>query len=130
MAYRKTYASRSYQSKPRSTNWDAVPQWRQQNTETCNLIFKDWMGRIGVTDIRSYFERLAIPVILCVVSGAAIGAYRDGWSGMLWYALAGVAAPAGIIWLCIVVGYAVILALAYVAVWTALIYGVLWIMSH
>jgi hypothetical protein len=83
-----------------------------------------------VTDIRSYFERLLVPIVICVVLGAVIGTFRDGWSGMFWYALAGIAAPAAIPWLFIVVGFAVFLALAYVAVWTVLIYGVLWILSH
>jgi hypothetical protein len=127
MAYRKSYRA----NRTGRTNWtSAVPRWSQTQTDTTNLIFREWMGRIGVTDIRSYFERLLVPIVICVVLGAVIGTFRDGWSGMFWYALAGIAAPAAIPWLFIVVGFAVFLALAYVAVWTVLIYGVLWILSH
>lgn len=127
MAYRKSYRA----NRTGRTNWtDAVPRMSQQNTDTCNLIFKDWMGRIGVTDIRSYFERLGVWIWLCVASGAVLGAFLDGWSGAFWYALAGIAAPAAIPYLFISVGFAVLLALAHVAIWTVLIYGVLWILSH
>lgn len=127
MAYRRSYHSKSSSK----NNWsEAVPRWRQHNTDTCNLIFKDWMGRLGVTDIRSYFDRLAVWIWLCFIFGAALGAFLGGWSGAFWYGLAGLAAPAAIPYLFITLGFAVLLALAYVAVWTALVWGVIFILSH
>ncbi len=127
MAYRKSYRSKASSK----ANWsDAVPRWRQHNTDTCNLLFKDWMSRIGVTDIHSYFDRLAVWIWLCVASGAVLGAYLDGWSGIFWYGVAGLAAPAAIPYLFITVGVAILLALAYVAVWAALIFGVIWLLGQ
>ncbi len=69
MAYRKTSNRSSKSNRSRQSSFragDYVPTWSQSNTDAVTGIFKDAMGNVGVTDLRSYFEHLLIPIVLCV----------------------------------------------------------------
>ena len=72
---------------------DAVPTWGQAQTDTTNLLFKMLMEKLGVTDVPSYFRRLWFWIAACVVLVALFGAHRSGFEGVIWGALAGIAAP-------------------------------------
>jgi hypothetical protein len=61
--------------------------------------------KFGITDLKSYFEKLLPAIVVRVVLGAAIGAYRDAISGFSWLGLAGIAAPVALIWLAVVISY-------------------------
>lgn len=125
--YRKSY-SRSNKTKFRAG--DYVPLWTPQQTDTCNLIFKELMEKVGVRDVRSYFEKLLVPVIFCTVIGAVWGAYSNGFGGFLLGVLLGASAPAWLLWLGIVVGYALVIAGVYLAMWVAIIFLVFWLLSR
>lgn len=124
MAYRN---SRSKQSRFRVG--DYVPIWTPQQTNTCNLVFKELMGNIGVTDLKSYFERLMLPIAFCVGVGAVYGAYSGGLSGFFWYGLTGLVAPAALLWLGIIFCYCALILGVFFSAW-AVILSVLWWLLH
>lgn len=119
--YRKSYS----RSKDRKPSWgDAVPRWSQAQTDTSNLLARMLFEKMGITDLKTYFEKLLVPVAISVALGAAIGAYRDGLSGLFWYGLAGIAAPAALIWLAVVVPYVLLYVAMIFAAWLLLFYAV------
>ena len=125
--YRKSY-SRSNRSK---SSWsDAVPRWSQAQTDTTNMIARMLFEKLGITDLKSYFEKLMPAIVVCVMLGAAIGAYLDGFSGFFWWGLAGIAAPAALIWLGVVLSYVAVYVAMVFAVWAFLFYAVIFIFSH
>lgn len=125
--YRKTN-SRSSRQGPQ---WiDAVPRWTSAQNETTNLLTQLLFLRFGITGLGSYFGKWWAPVGLCTLLGVAIGAYIDGLGGSLLYGLAGLAAPAALIWLTAVLSYAAVYLLVFFAVWAVLINGLLWLFQH
>ena len=125
--YRKSY-SRSKSPKP---TWiDAVPRWSQAQTDTSNLLARMMFEKLGITDLKSYFEKLMPAIVVCVILCAAIGAYRDGLSGFFWWGLSGMAAPAALIWLAVVVPYVLLYVAMIFAAWFLLFYAVVFILSH
>lgn len=133
MAYRKTNnrSSKSYRSGKSSFRaGDYVPTWKQSQTDTVNLIFKDLMGSIGVTDLKTYWERLMLPIAVCAVVGAVYGAYSGGLSGFFWYGLAGLVAPAALLWFGIVACYCALILGVYFAAWAAIIFGFFWLVGR
>jgi hypothetical protein len=138
MAYRKTYrsskvprSSKSYRSGKSSFRaGDYVPTWTQSNTDAVTLIFQELMARIGVTDVQSYFERLKLPIACCVVAGAVYGTYSAGFWGFVWYGLAGLVAPAAVVWLGIVLCYCAVILGVFFAAWAAIIFGFFWLVGR
>lgn len=125
--YRKSYK----RSNSRKQSWmDAVPRWSQAQTDTTNLMGRMLFEKLGITDLKSYFEKLLPAILVCVVLGAAIGAYRDGFSGFFWWGLSGIAAPAALIWLAVVVPYVLLYVAMVFAAWFLLFYAVVFILSH
>jgi hypothetical protein len=124
--YRKNYHSKNTKS-----SWtDAVPRWSQAQTDTTNLMARMLFEKLGINDLKSYFEKLLPAIVVCVVLGAVIGAYRDGISGFFWWGLAGIAAPAGLIWLAVVVPYVLLYMAMIFAAWFVLFYAVYFVLSH
>lgn len=133
MAFRKTYNRSSKNNRSGKSNFragDYVPTWNQSQTDTVNLIFKDLMGNIGVTDVASYFRKLFIPIALCMVIGAVVGGYTAGYSGFIWYGLAGFAAPAALLWIGIIVCYCAVILGVFFAAWAAIIFGFFWLVGR
>lgn len=127
MAYRKSY-SRSNKTTFRAG--DYVPLWTPQQTDACNMIFKELMKKVGVRDIQSYFDKLLLPVICCTGIGAVWGASTNGFGGLLCGVVLGASAPAWLLWLGIVVGYALVIVGVYLGTWLAGIYLVFWALSR
>jgi hypothetical protein len=133
MAYRKTYShsSKSYRSGKSSFRaGDYVPTWNQSQTDTVNLILKDLMGNIGVTDVATYFHKLFIPIVLCTAIGSVWGAYSYGFGGFFLGVVLGASAPAWLLWLGICTGYALAIAGVYLAAWAAIIFGFFWLVGR
>lgn len=125
--YCKSYS----RSNSRKQSWtDAVPRWSQAQTDTSNLLARMLFEKLGITDLKSYFEKLLPAIVVCVVVFAGIGAYRDGLSGFFWWGLAGIAAPAALIWLAAILSVVAVYIAAVVAAWFVLIYAVFFILSH
>ena len=125
--YRKSF----HRSNSRKQSWsDAVPRWSQTQTDTTNLMARMLFEKLGITDLKSYFEKLMPVIVVCVVLGAVIGAYVDGFSGFIWWGLAGIAAPAALIWLAVVVPYVLLYVALIFSAWFLLLSAVLFILSH
>jgi hypothetical protein len=127
MAYRKN-TSRSSKSGFRAG--DYVPTWKQSQTDAVNLIFQAVMGKIGVSDQRSYFERLMLPILLCAVVGAVYGAVSNGLWGFVWGLIAGIVTPAAVVWLGIAFCYCAVILGVFFAAWTAIIFGIFWLVGQ
>ena len=125
--YRKTN-SRSSRQGPQ---WiDAVPRWTFAQTEATSHLAKILFLRFGITGLGSYFGKWWAPVAICALLSVAMGAYFGGFQSALWYGLAGLAAPAALIWLTAVLSYAAVYLLVFFAVWALLINGLLWLLQH
>ena len=125
--YRKTNSRYSRQG----PQWiDAVPRWTYAQTEATSHLAQMLFLRFGITGLGSYFGKWWAPVAICALLGVAIGAYSGGFQSALWYGLAGLAAPAALIWLTAVLSYAAIYLLVFFAVWALLINGLLWLFQH
>jgi hypothetical protein len=125
--YRKSY----HRSNSRKQSWsDAVPRWSQAQTDTTNLMARMLFEKLGITDLKSYFEKLMPAIVVCVVLGAFVGAYRDGVSGFIWWGLSGVLAPGALIWLAVVVPYVLLYVAMIFAAWFVLFYAVVFILRH
>ena len=123
MAYRKSSYRRTSWRKVKPS--EILPIWTTSHTDTANLAFALAMERVGVTDIPSYFRKLPISITLCAVIGACIGIAMHGFEGFIVGTLAGMAAPAVLIWAVIgllmiaayLIGYTVCMALVLWLAW-------------
>lgn len=105
-----------------------VPIWSQQHTTTANLMAEMVFDKLDVADLRSYFEVLAIPIGICTAVGVGIGAYHWGLQGAVLGVLAGVAAPAASIYLVLIVAYAAVLLITFVAAWAVILWAVYFVL--
>ncbi len=122
--------SNSRSSKANFRAGDYVPIWTPQQTDTCNLIFKELMEKGGVHDVKSYFDKLLVPVIICSVIGAVWGAYSYGFGGFLLGVVLGASAPAWLLWLGVLVCYSLVIVGVYLTVWVAIIFLAFWLLSR
>ena len=109
---------------------DAVPRWTFAQTEATSHLAQILFLRFGITGLGSYFGKWWAPVAICALLSVAMGAYFGGFQSALWYGLAGLAAPAALIWLTAVLSYAAVYLLVFFAVWALLINGLLWLLQH
>ena len=129
MRFSKSKTSRPSQ-KSRFKASDYVPIWNQQHTVTTNLMAEMAFDRLGVRDVRSYFQQLAIPIALSSVIAGVVGAYHWGLQGAVLGVLAGIAAPAASVYLLLVLAYAAVLILAFVAAWAVILWVVFFVLTH
>jgi hypothetical protein len=93
-------------------------------------MFQMAMQKFGVTDFKSYFRKLAVPIALCAVVGAVVGAGMYGRWGVLWGTVAGVAAPAGIVYAVVSLGLILIYLASFFAAWVLIIYAARWFLHQ
>ena len=85
------------------------------------MAFQALMSKLGIADTASYFRQLRIPIAISVIVCACVGVY--GWSipGFILGGLAGLLAPAALLYLAVLlVGIAIFLGLyclAFAAIW-------------
>ncbi len=97
-------SSKSYRSgKSDFRPSDYVPTWNQSQTDATNLMTQALFSKLGITDLPSYFFRLAIPIVICALVGAVYGAVTNGFWGFVWGLLGGITAPAVLVWLAVIV---------------------------
>ena len=88
------------------------------------------MSKLGITDTASYFRQARIPIAISVVVCTALGATNYGITGFVLGGLAGLLAPAALLWLAVLlVGIAIYLAL-FVAAWAAIWVCARWFLSE
>lgn len=105
---------------------DVLPIWTSANTDLNTAIFVSYLQVLGITGIRSYLRKLAIPIVLFVLVGACAGAIHGGINGMLVGSLLGLATPAALIWLLITLIHIACYLIAVCAVWVVIFYVVCW----
>ena len=84
---------------------------------------------LGITGIKSYFKKLPLPIAICVLLSAVIGACISGFSGFVCGAIAGIMVPAALIWLAPIVGYVAVSLACVAAALAVLFYGAIWLFS-
>ena len=82
---------------------------------------------LGVTGIKSYFKKLLLPIAICVLLSAVIGACISGFLGFMCGAIAGMMVPVSLIWLAPIVGYVAVSLACVAAALAVLFYGAIWL---
>lgn len=76
----------------------ALPIWSQANSAAAAIFFQELLGKLDITDVRSYFYKLQVPIVISVVVCAGIGAANDGLKGLAVGGLLGMLAPIALLW--------------------------------
>lgn len=106
---------------------DVLPIWTTEHSDTVNLVAASIFWGHGITDVSSYYQKLRIPIVICVILGALFCAASYGLKGFILGGLAGFAAPAVLLWLGVVLVGIVIYLAAYLAAWAVILYGLWWL---
>lgn len=108
---------------------EVLPIWTTAQSDTANMVFMSVFMKFGITDVRSYFQRLRFLIVLCVVAGAFGGAYGYGIKGFLFGGLLGLIAPAGVLW----IGVMLVLISMYLAIyaiaWAVILFLLWWLIT-
>lgn len=105
-----------------------LPIWGVSHTNVVNMAFEALMHKLGITDMRSYFLKLRIWIVIAVLVCAISGAYNYGIKGFILGGLLGLAAPAVLLWLgVLLIGIVVFLAI-YVAAWAVILWVAWWLL--
>ena len=126
MAYRKTYVKAQRQI--RSSN--VLPIWTSKQSEVVTLAFQALLSRIGIVDTASYFRQLRFPIAISVVACACVGGVAYGIKGLVLGGLAGLLAPAALVYLVVLLlGIAIYLAVFFAA-WAVIWAIAKWFLSE
>ena len=49
---------------------DVLPIWTTVHSDTVNLVAASIFWGHGITDVASYYQKLRIPIVICVILGA------------------------------------------------------------
>ena len=100
---------------------DVLPVWRHPQQDAANAVFEALMLRLGVTDLPSYFRELKLSIAICMLICACYGASEYGLTGLAIGGFFGLAGPAALLWLGVmVIGIAIFIAI-YVLSWMAIL---------
>ena len=124
--HRKTYTSSRY---TKFNIGDYVPLLTRSQAETTNHLTRLMFEALGITGIKSYFKKLLLPIAICVLLSAVIGACVSGFLGFIFGAIAGIMLPAALIWLAPIVGYVAVSLACVAAALAVLFYGAIWLFS-
>lgn len=105
---------------------EVLPIWTTAHSSTVNLVFQALLQTLGITDVASYFRQLRIPVVICVVVCAGVGAVLYGFKGFFIGGLLGLIAPAALLWLGVMLVGAAIFIAIYAAAWAAILWFLWW----
>jgi hypothetical protein len=97
-----------------------LPIWSQANTAAATLLFQELLEKLGVTDVRSYFQHWRIPIVIGVVVCACMGAASDGIKGLAIGGLLGVVAPIALLWAGVMLALVVLYLALFAGFWAAL----------
>ncbi len=106
-----------------------LPSWGAQHRAAVNMAFLSMLERFGISDLPSYFRKLRIPIVISAVICGGIGLSGNGFSGLLIGALLGLIAPAGLLWLGVVVAGIAIYLAVYFAAWAFILCILWWLIS-
>ena len=118
MAYRKT-------SRRRFKFSEVLPNWGSAQQTTADMAFEEVMLNLGVADIPSYLRKFRFAIAISIVICASYGATNYGVTGFAIGTIAGLALPAALLWL----GVMLVGIVLYLAVWcfaAAVVFTVVW----
>src|ERR1035437_1360978 len=121
MAYRKPSGRKFPVSK-------VLPIWCVSHTNVVNMAFETLMHRLGIGTMQDYFRKLRILIAISVLVCALIGASNFGIKGFAIGGLLGLAAPAALLWLGILLIGILIYMAIYVAAWAAILWVAWWLL--
>ena len=98
---------------------DVLPIWGTVHQSAANAVFESWMLGWGVYDVPSYFRQLRAWIAITTVTGACIGAANCGFAGFFIGAVLGLAGPAVLTWITVMVLGALLFAAIYMIAWAA-----------
>ena len=124
--HRRPYTSSRY---TKFNIGDYVPLLTRSQAETTNHLTRLMFEALGITGIKSYFKKLLLPIAICVLLSAVIGACVNGFLGLTFGAIAGIMVPAALIWLAPIVGYVAVSLACVAAALAVLFYGAIWLFS-
>ena len=124
--HRRTHTSSRY---TKFNIGDYVPLLTRSQAETTNHLTRLMFEALGITGIKSYFKKLLLPIAICVLLSAVIGACMSGFLGLIFGAIAGIMLPAAVIWLAPIVGYVAVSLACVAAALAVLFYGAIWLFS-
>ena len=125
MSYRKP----SGRSSGRKFQFSKVlPIWGVSHTNVVNMAFETLMHKLGIGTMRDYFRKLRILIAVCVLVCALTGASNYGIKGFFLGAVLGLAAPAAILWLGVLLFGIVIFLAIYVAAWAVILWIAWWLL--
>lgn len=113
MAYRKTTRRKFQYSQ-------VVPLWTSTETNAVTMAFQALMSKFGISDFSTYIKQWRVQISLSVIVCAVLGAANYGITGFVLGGLAGLLAPAALLYLAVLlVGIAIVMGL-YVLAWAAI----------
>jgi len=107
----------------------ALPVWTPTHSNAANLVFQSAMLKLRITDIPSYFRKLRLLIVISVIVCMLSGASHYGIKGFILGALLGLAAPAALIWLCVLAIGIALYMVVWCAAW-AVIWWIAWWILH
>jgi len=107
-----------------------IPTWQPEYTLATHAVFWTVMSKCGVTDVRSYFQRLAALIAACVAVGVLAGGYYFGFWGAVLGGLAGLAGPVILIYGAMLILIALGLSLIFIAVWSFIVWAFFYILFY
>ena len=93
------------------------------------MFFRMLMLKFGITDAKSYWHKLRTVIVISAFVCAVFGASNYGIKGFILGGLLGLAAPAALLWLGILLIGIVIFLAIYVAAWALVICFLWWFLS-
>ena len=129
MAYRSPRRSSGKASGRKFPVSKFLPIWGVSHTNVVNMAFATLMHKLGIGTMQDYFRKLRILIAISVLACALTGASGYGLKGFILGGLLGLAAPAAILWLgVLLIGIVIFLAI-YVAAWALVICFLWWFLS-
>ena len=99
-----------------------LPIWTRTQTDTVTMAYQALMSKFGISDFSTYMRQWRIQISVSVIVCACVGTVAYGIKGLFLGGLAGLLAPAALLYLAVLlVGIAIFLGVYFAALavaWT------------
>ena len=108
---------------------DVVPIWTKKNVDANEVLVQATFYGLGIDGYRSYWSKLWIAIIPCILLGLVIGAATHGLGGLILGAILGFATPAAVIALFVTAVHFAIYLGTVLLVWSAILMAAWWFLA-
>jgi len=105
---------------------DVVPIWTSKQVDSNEVMVQATFCCLGIDGYRSYWSKLWIAIIPCILLGLLIGAATHGLGGLLFGAILGFATPGAVIALFVTLLHIVVYLSVFCLIWVGVLF-VLWL---